>query len=259
MDTIANNETITLKKNAANGADARKVGAAAAGAGAIVGGVAGAAIAGLNAEAANTQEETQETEQDQSQQHATQRHTSSHTPATSAQTPITENTETNVSETEGPDVQVEEQQEVAESTENAQGATIEEVQNVTPELPEEVNPDDIALAIVAGEEIDPNDINAADILDFAEVGTVYGADGTEYNGAYATDINGDEIVMVDVDGDNEYDVITDVEGNLLACGDTGVNTSDAELNLNENANYMAADPTNDMVAPESMMNDIITT
>lgn len=259
MDTIANNETITLKKNAANGADARKVGAAAAGAGVIVGGVAGAAIAGLNAEAANTQEETQETEQDQSQQHATQRHTTSHTPATSAQTPITENTETNVSETESPDVQVGEQQEVAESTENAQGATIEEVQNVTPELPEEVNPDDIALAIVAGEEIDPNDINAADILDFAEVGTVYGADGTEYNGAYATDINGDEIVMVDVDGDNEYDVITDVEGNLLSCGDTGVNTSDAELNLNENANYMAADPTDDMVAPESMMDDIITT
>lgn len=258
MDTIANNETMNVKKSSTNNADTRKVGAAAAGAGAVVGGVAGAAITGLNANAATTEEEAQDTTQEQTQSQAAQHHTPSH--PTTPETPVTPTPETPATTTpetpattEGPEVQVQEQP----ATEVVQNP--ETPQDATPEMPEEVNPDDIAQAIIAGEEIDPNDINAADVLDIAEVGTVYGADGEEYNSAYATDINGNDIVMVDVDGDSEYDVVTDVEGNLLACGDTGVNTSDAELNLNIDAHYMAADMNGDMVAPESMMDDIITT
>lgn len=251
MDTIANNETMNLKKSN-NNVNAGKVGVAAGGAGAILGGVAGAAIAGLDADAAPVEDQQADTEI--REQHARPHHDTTSQTTTQVTDSVVEETP---EVTDGPDVQVE------DSSQSLNGETVTTDSNVTENddvvIDDNIDPNDVALEIIAGEEIDPNDINAADVFDIAEVGTIYGADGEEYNGMYATDINGNEIVMIDVDGDVEYDLITDVEGNVLAQGDTGINVSDAELQLNNAATYMAADDTNSLIAPENMVDDIITT
>lgn len=143
-----------------------------------------------------------------------------------------------------------------------QGTSTEEVpQNTT----ETVNPDDVAEAIIAEEQVDPNDIDMADVVNFDEIGTVYTVNGESYTAATFHDAAGNQLVMVDVDGDDVFDVITDMEGNILtdpqgnilAAGD--VTVDDAEINITDSHTYLAAndtDTTGDFGA-DSLMNDII--
>ena len=99
----------------------------------------------------------------------------------------------------------------------------------TPEpVPEpEPTPDDIVDVIV--EEIDPQDIDMEDVLLVDEIGTVYTVDGGELNAALIHDTYGSQAVMVDVDGDNVYDVIATPEGEVIAQVPGDIDVSDVEL------------------------------
>ena len=87
--------------------------------------------------------------------------------------------------------------------------------------------DDIVDIIV--EEIDPQDIDMEDVLLIDDIGTIYMADGRELNAAVIHDEFGNEALMVDVDGDNVYDVITTPEGEIIEGIPGDIDVSDAEL------------------------------
>ena len=87
--------------------------------------------------------------------------------------------------------------------------------------------DDIVDVIV--EEIDPQDIDMEDVLLVDEIGTVYTVDGGELNAAVIHDSQGNQAVMLDVDGDNVYDVIATPEGEVIAQVPGDIDVSDVEL------------------------------
>lgn len=91
----------------------------------------------------------------------------------------------------------------------------------------EPTPEDIVDVIV--EEIDPQDIDMEDVLLVDEIGTVYTVDGGELNAALIHDTQGNQAVMVDVDGDQVYDVIATPEGDVIAQVPGDIDVSDVEL------------------------------
>lgn len=95
-----------------------------------------------------------------------------------------------------------------------------------PEPLPEPNPDIVNIIV---EEIDPRDIDMEDILLVDSIGTVYTEDGEELNVAVIHDSNGNQALMVDVDGDKVYDVIATPEGEVIAQIPGDIDISDAEL------------------------------
>lgn len=87
--------------------------------------------------------------------------------------------------------------------------------------------EDIVDVIV--EEIDPQDIDMEDVLLVDEIGTVYTVDGGELNAALIHDSQGNQAIMVDVDGDQVYDVIATPEGDVIAQVPGDIDVSDVEL------------------------------
>ena len=112
-------------------------------------------------------------------------------------------------------------------------STPEPIPEPTPEPEPDLEPepwdpeDDIVDVIV--EEIDPQDIDMEDVLLVDEIGTVYTVDGGELNAALIHDSQGNQAVMVDVDGDNVYDVIATPEGEVIAQVPGDIDVSDVEL------------------------------
>lgn len=104
-----------------------------------------------------------------------------------------------------------------------------------------VNPDEIADAIIAEDKIDPNDIDMADVINFDEIGTVYTVDGESYTAAAFHDAAGNNLIMVDVDGDNVFDVITDYDGNLIAEVPGNISVGDAQEDMAGDDVYLAYD------------------
>lgn len=96
-----------------------------------------------------------------------------------------------------------------------------------PEPIPEPNSENIVDVIV--EEIDPQDIDMEDVLLVDEIGTVYTVDGGELNAALLHDEQGNQAVMVDVDGDSVYDVIATPEGDVIAQVPGDIDVSDVEL------------------------------
>lgn len=96
-----------------------------------------------------------------------------------------------------------------------------------PEPEPEPAPEDIVDVIV--EEIDPQDIDMEDVLLVDEIGTVYTIDGGELNAALIHDSQGNQAIMVDVDGDQVYDVIATPEGDVIAQVPGDIDISDVEL------------------------------
>lgn len=91
----------------------------------------------------------------------------------------------------------------------------------------DVDPNVVATDITHGELIDPNDNDAPDLA-ITEVGTIETADGQELSAASLTGDNGEELYMVDIDGDHNYDVVTDADGNVMAEVPEHITESDAE-------------------------------
>lgn len=104
-----------------------------------------------------------------------------------------------------------------------------------------VNPNEIAEAIIAENKIDPNDIDMVDIINFDEIGTVYTVDGECYTAAAFHDAAGNNLIMVDVDGDNVFDVITDYDGNLIAEVPGNLSVGDAQEDIADDDVYLAYD------------------
>lgn len=134
------------------------------------------------------------------------------------------------------------------------------------EGPAPVNPDDVADAIIAEEEIDPNDIDMADVVNFEEIGTVYNVDGSSYTAATFSDPDGNQLVMVDIDGDNTFDVIQDPETGAQLCDSEGnvispnLTTDDAEIAIDDTTGYLASNDLDSNISGEddaSFMNDVI--
>lgn len=128
-----------------------------------------------------------------------------------------------------------------------------------------VNPDEIAEALIAEDQIDPNDIDMSNVVNFDEIGTVYTIEGDSYTAATFHDAVGNQLVMIDVDGDNTFDIVTDEYGNplvdqngeLLAAGDLTVD--DAESAINDDATYLAHNETDnvDDFDADSLAQDLI--
>lgn len=102
---------------------------------------------------------------------------------------------------------------------------------------EDVN--EITDAIISGSEIDPNDIDMEEVINFDEIGTVYTVSGEVYTAASFHGEDGNELLMVDVDGDEIFDVITTTEGELLAELNGELNVSDAEVMICGEPEYLA--------------------
>lgn len=125
--------------------------------------------------------------------------------------------------------QVEEVTEVHEDVETSEG------DNVT----ETVNPDDIAQAIISEDQVDPNDIDMEDVINFDEIGTVYTVTGEAYAAASFHDASGNHLAMVDIDGDEVFDLVTDLNGNVIAEVPGTITVDDAEINIVDDGTYLA--------------------
>ena len=127
---------------------------------------------------------------------------------------------------------------------------------VEPVIEPDVDPDIIAEAIISEDEIDPNDIDPADVINFNEIGVVYTVDGDTYTAASFHDPDGNELMMVD--GDEIFDVITTPDGDIITDAN-GMTVSDAELSISDDDVYLAATETGhfDQTNGEDFLNDII--
>lgn len=128
----------------------------------------------------------------------------------------------------------------------------------TPASEEPINPEEIAEALISEEQIDPNDIDMAEVVNFDEIGTVYTVDGESYTAATFHDAAGNQLIMVDVDGDNTFDVVTDMEGNVLANANN-MTVDDAEIGIAEDNTYLASndlDSTGE-VSDDSIADDLL--
>lgn len=120
---------------------------------------------------------------------------------------------------------------------------------------------DVVDNIIAGEEIDPTDIDSPNVVQVDEIGIVSDETGQEYLAAAIHDPEGNQAMMVDVDGDGVFDVITDPEGQQIIAQVPGdIDVSDAEHNMNADGGYLAANAYDESL-PETpdMQNDILTT
>lgn len=128
----------------------------------------------------------------------------------------------------------------------------------SPASEEPINPEEIAEAIISEEQIDPNDIDMAEVVNFDEIGTVYTVDGESYTAATFHDAAGNQLVMVDVDGDNTFDVVTDMDGNVLANANN-MTVDDAEIGIADENTYLASnelDSTGE-VSDDSIADDLL--
>ncbi len=139
------------------------------------------------------------------------------------------------------------------ATSNTETATSESTEEL-------VNPEEIAQAIISEEQIDPDDVDMADVVNFDDIGTVYTVDGESYTAAAFHDAAGNDLVMIDVDGDNVFDVITDYDGNLIAEVPGNISVGDAMEDILEDETYFAYDSETDNVDEfdtDSLTEDIL--
>lgn len=109
---------------------------------------------------------------------------------------------------------------------------------------DDVDPDLIAQEITAVE-IDPNDVDVADMIEIDGIDTLYGDDGSEMSVAAVHTQDGGQYLMVDVDNDMTFDVITDLEGNPIVQVDSNLTYSDVEDMMDETGNELAYNPDRD--------------
>lgn len=133
------------------------------------------------------------------------------------------------------------------------------VEPIEPQIDVVENPDDIADAIIAGEEIDPNDLDAEGEFNFTEVETVYDINGNETIEARYIDSEGNTGTMVDLDGDGLFDQWMPDEGGIIVPANEGtfLTVSDAEADATEG--YLAYDEETDPGLDEDISEDIIDT
>lgn len=108
----------------------------------------------------------------------------------------------------------------------------------------DVDPNQIAQEITATE-VDPNDVDVADMISVDNVDTMYFEDGSEMPVAAVHTSDGGQYLMIDVDNDMTFDVITDLEGNPLTAVDGNLTMSDIEDMMDETGGELAYNPDRD--------------
>ena len=108
----------------------------------------------------------------------------------------------------------------------------------------DVDPNAIAQEITATE-VDPNDVDVADMVSVDNVDTMYFDDGSEMPVAAVHTSDGGQYLMIDVDNDMTFDVITDLEGNPLVAVDGNLTMSDIEDMMDESGGALAYNPESD--------------
>lgn len=126
-----------------------------------------------------------------------------------------------------------------------------------------VDPDVVSQDIITDDVImvDPNDNDVANMA-ITSVGTLETTDGQVLTAAELAGENGDNVYMVDVDGDNTYDLVEDASGNILGEVPTTITVGDSEsiadINNGETG-YLASSDTdnNDIAGTDNPMEDVI--
>lgn len=132
------------------------------------------------------------------------------------------------------------------------------------------DPEEVALDIISGEEIDYTEPMSGAAITFTGVDTVYTIEGDEVVSGTYIDANGNEFAMVDIDNDGFFDevqdeygnevIIQDQYGNQMHGSDLGLSVSDAEEQVT--VGYLAQDDdeieTFDDEFGDDYLDDIIT-
>lgn len=128
---------------------------------------------------------------------------------------------------------------------------------VDPQIDVHENPDDIADALIAVDEVDPDDIDGAAPFTFTDVDTVYDIYGNATTQAHYYADDGSTGVMIDLDGDGVFDEFTDdASGTTYAVNDdTFFTVGDAELDAD--TGYIAYNEDQDTMIDDDPMDDII--
>ncbi len=126
-----------------------------------------------------------------------------------------------------------------------------------------VDPNVVAEDVLAAEMIDPTDINAAEaqltVNDINDVSYVYTVDGERLTTLAVQDANGEDMYMVDIDGDMIFDAIADANLQPIDIVAGGASLSDIELMQQQGqVGYMAqTDADAEMMNDDSFEADII--
>ena len=154
------------------------------------------------------------------------------------------------------------------ATPSTPGETTTPVNPTTPpaETPVEVDPQvtvsdpgEIADAIIAGEEVDPNDLDGVSMLEFTDVEVVYDIEGNATTQATFIDYEGDMGVAVDLDGDGILDVAVYDDPQYGSYDINGAGFTVAQAQEQAEDGYLAYDETTDNVDVEIDDQDIIIT
>lgn len=109
-------------------------------------------------------------------------------------------------------------------------------------------------------EIDPDDIDRDPLISINEIGTVYTVDGESLLAAAIQDPDGNDLLMVDVDGDNVFDVVTTYDGEIITEINGDIDISDAEHLQSDDYGYLAANDFDQNLDPGSeIQQDLIET
>lgn len=124
-----------------------------------------------------------------------------------------------------------------------------------------VNPDEVSDEILAADIIDPVDAQTNDFpFEVGEVAQVYNVNGELETTTTITSEDGTELTLVDVNGDQMFDVVRDVYGNEENLGVVST-VSDMEMlhaqQHGDTTGYLAASDTDPMAGDDSFEADII--
>lgn len=126
--------------------------------------------------------------------------------------------------------------------------------------PEPDDPNDIPE--IAAQEIDPNDYDGQAFVRYADVAKVYTVDGNEETVAVAVTPGGEELVMVDVDGDEVFDEIRDNQNEVVSYETGGFTVGDAQVDIAHSSGDIAyIEPeeniSDELPGGENFMDDIV--
>ena len=137
-------------------------------------------------------------------------------------------------------------------TSQQNGNSVSEVMEIDPAVPveneiaespvsgkETLDSDEVADAIIAEDRIDPDDIDMNDVINFSDINRLYTVEGESYTTAAFQDVAGNRLVMVDVDGDDVFDLVTDYNGNVMGEVSDVITVDDVELAITGDDKYLA--------------------
>ena len=118
-------------------------------------------------------------------------------------------------------------------------------------------PDDTLIdPVVPVEEIDPNDIDMADVIeDVTNVEVVYDVNGNEMIVATTHNSTVGEFYLIDVDVDGDIDVMLDAMGNMIPIEDQLITLTDIDAKINEG--YIPPTEADDIIAQNNMIGEDI--